>query len=59
MLGDNLTSPSKFLVCWTTNGQDVGGTRTAIVVAKMHSIPVFNLFKTDVQAVLEFAKKAS
>lgn len=43
VLGANLDTPSKVLICWTENGEEKGGTRTAIVLAKRHSIPVYNL----------------
>ncbi len=43
VLGINLDTPSSFLVCWTLNGADVGGTRTAIVLARNHNIEVINL----------------
>ena len=51
VLGDDLTTPSKFVVCWTPDGCDsertrtrgTGGTATAIVLADRHGIPVFNL----------------
>lgn len=33
VLGDDLKTPSDFLLCWTKEGKDVGGTRTAIVLA--------------------------
>lgn len=44
VLGRNLDTPSKFLVCWTPNGRSVGGTRTAIMLAKECEIPVYNLY---------------
>ena len=43
VLGKNLDTPSKFLVCWTKGGKPVGGTRTAIIVAQENNIPVFNI----------------
>lgn len=43
VLGEDLQTPSKFVVCWTKDGKDVGGTRTAIVLARQHKIPVYNL----------------
>jgi hypothetical protein len=43
VLGRDLKTPSKFLVCWTLNGADTGGTRTAIVLARNNGIDVFNL----------------
>ena len=56
VLGDDLRTPSKFLVCWTRNGEEVGGTRTAIVLAKSHSVPVFNLWNQDPYFILEHAR---
>jgi hypothetical protein len=43
ILGQRLTSPSEFVICWTKDGKEIGGTRTAIVLAKKYNIPVFNL----------------
>lgn len=43
VLGSDLSTPSRFLICWTPNGELVGGTRTAIVLAQRAGIPVFNL----------------
>lgn len=51
VLGDDLKTPSSFLVCWTPDGcvsQDTrsiktGGTATAIVIAEAWEIPIFNL----------------
>lgn len=51
VLGRDLASPSRFLVCWTPDGAEAedetsaatGGTRTAIVIAARHRVPVFNL----------------
>jgi hypothetical protein len=42
-LGGDLKTPSSFLVCWTPNGEDVGGTRTAIVLARKNNIEILNL----------------
>lgn len=43
VLGRDLRTPSLFLVCWTLGGADIGGTRTAIVLARNHNIEVINL----------------
>lgn len=43
VLGENLDDPVAAVVCWTLNGQLVGGTRTGIVLAQKHNIPVYNL----------------
>jgi hypothetical protein len=43
VLGENLDSPSEFVVAWTFDGKDKGGTRTGLVLAKQRGIPAFNL----------------
>jgi hypothetical protein len=43
VLGEDLKTPVSFVICWTPEGKEVGGTRTAIVLAKRHKIPVYNL----------------
>lgn len=43
VLGRDLATPSTALICWTLDGRKSGGTRTAIVLADEHKIPVFNL----------------
>ncbi len=47
VLGKDLKTPSEFLVCWTKNGKESGGTATAIKLTKLHNIPVYNLFNPD------------
>lgn len=44
VLGKDCQTPSEVLVCWTPGGRPVGGSRTAIVLAEQHGIPVVNLF---------------
>ena len=43
VLGKDLETPSRFLVCWTKDGKDVGGTATAIKLARGLRIPIINL----------------
>ena len=49
VLGRDLRSPVRFVVCWTPDGsldgsgRDTGGTGQALRVAAHHRIPVFNL----------------
>jgi len=43
VLGPNLDTPTGAVICWTKDGKDVGGTRTAIVLARQYNIPVINL----------------
>ncbi len=44
ILGYDLKTPTNLVICWTKNGKDVGGTRTAILLARQHEIKVYNLF---------------
>ena len=46
VLGSDLSSPSKFLVCWAQidkHGVPKGGTRTSWVLATQNNIPRYNL----------------
>lgn len=45
--GHLFTEPSKMLICWTKDGMPTGGTATAIRLAEMADIPVFNLYHKD------------
>lgn len=45
VLGKDLKTPSKFLICWTEYGEIKGGTATAIKLAKDNFIPILNLGK--------------
>ena len=49
VLGEDLETPSKFVVCWTPDGAETsttsktGGTGQAIRIANAYNIPVYNL----------------
>lgn len=45
ILGKNLDKPVDFVICWTGNGSDSGGTGQAIRIAWSLNIPVYNLQK--------------
>lgn len=47
ILGNDLKTPSKFVICWTKNGQLIGGTRTALVLANQYNIPIYNLYHSQ------------
>jgi len=55
ILGSDLKTPSSFVICWTKDGCThhnertiaTGGTGTAISIASMNNIPVFNLAKEE------------
>jgi len=44
VLGPNLVSPVKFIVCWTKDGGPSGGTGQAIRIAQNYGIKVYNLY---------------
>ena len=43
ILGADLKSPVKFVICWTETGKDIGGTGVGIRIAEANGIPVVNL----------------
>jgi hypothetical protein len=43
VLGDNLETPVKFVVCYTKNGEGGGGTGQALRIAQAHNIKIFDL----------------
>lgn len=56
VLGEDLNTPSDFLIGYTADAKDIGGTRTALVLARRNNIPILNLgvFKTYQAAVSGF-----
>lgn len=44
VLGYDLNTPSKMIICWTKDGKDVGGTSQAIRIGRDYNIPIINLF---------------
>lgn len=45
VLGWDLKSPTNFILCWTKNGEMVGGTSQALRIAEDYNIPIFNFGK--------------
>ena len=45
ILGLTLDNPVKFVICYTKNGLEIGGTSQALRIAKDYNIPIFNLGK--------------
>lgn len=45
VLGEDLNTPSAFVVCWTKNGSGGGGTGQALRIASHYGIPVFDAGK--------------
>lgn len=44
VLGYDLKTPVKFIICWTRDGKASGGTGQALRIAEKLGIPVYNLF---------------
>lgn len=44
VLGLNLDKHTDFIVCWTRDGKDTGGTGQAIRIAIHYKIPILNMF---------------
>jgi len=47
VLGRDLQTPSSFVISWTPGAADVGGTRTALVLAKRRNIPTIQFGGND------------
>ena len=56
ILGYDLQSPVDAVICWTPNGNMVGGTATALKLSMKYDIPVFNLGVPDKESVLNDIK---
>lgn len=52
ILGEHLVEPSLMVICWTPNGQWIGGTSHGLRIAEAYGIPIFNLALTDDQTKL-------
>lgn len=48
VLGEDLKSPVDFVLCWTPNAKDVGGTSQGLRIARDYNIPIFNLADASV-----------
>ena len=56
ILGYDLKSPVDAVICWTPQGNMVGGTRTALMIAMREGIPIFNLGCDNKEDVLQQIK---
>ena len=43
---------SEFVICWTHDGTDVGGTGQAIRIANSKTIPVYNMLTVDIEKII-------
>ena len=53
ILGQSLDSPVLFVVCYTLNGEAIGGTGVALRCAQSRNIPVHNLHNPDTRDYIE------
>ncbi len=53
ILGKELNDPVDFVVCWTENGKDKGGTGLGIRLAEDKKIKIYNLFFEDMRKKFE------
>jgi hypothetical protein len=55
ILGGDLKTPVDLVVCWTPNGEEIGGTGHALRIARHHGISIVNLGSPkEEKAKLEF-----
>lgn len=54
ILGDNLNTPSDFVIAYTPNGKLKGGTATALRLAQENNIPVYNLGDPNAPSLSDF-----
>jgi hypothetical protein len=47
VLGHDLKTPVEFIVCWTKDGGETGGTGQALRMGETMGIPIYNLFFND------------
>lgn len=43
ILGPGLNTPSRFVICWTPDGEASGGTGQALRIAEQYGVPIINL----------------
>ena len=57
VLGSDLKTPVDFIVCWTVDGRNTGGTGQAMRIANSYIIPIYNLYFPDqYNTVMQFIK---
>lgn len=52
LLGQTLQAPSEFVIAWTPGGEDIGGSRTVLVLARQYKIPTYNLAHAEDERLL-------
>lgn len=47
VLGPKLNDPTSFIICWTPEGKEIGGTSQALRIAKDYNIKVYNFGREE------------
>lgn len=59
VMGMNLDQPCDFIICWTPDGKEIGGTAQALRIAKKYKIPVYNFGNSkDKDKLRSFLRKS-
>ena len=53
ILGKNFVTPVKFVICYTPDGKNSGGTGLGMNIAGYYDIPIYNLFYPEARCRLE------
>lgn len=54
LLGPELDSPVDFILCWTQNGEKIGGTGHSLRIAAAYEIPVWNFGLQTKEEISDF-----
>jgi len=58
VLGQDLDTPAKFIVCWTPGGADIGGTGQALRMAIDYDVRIYNLGNAiDLNRIINWLNK--
>ena len=57
LLGPKMNKPSEFVLCYTPDGKDVGGTGQTLRMARHWNIPVFNIGVTPLNIIADQIKE--
>jgi len=52
LISEDGLNDSRFVICWTKDGKDSGGTGQALRIAKHYNIPILNMFNLSKEDVL-------
>lgn len=56
ILGQDLQTPVKLVICWTKDGKESGGTGQGLRIAAHYGIPIHNLFFPDIREKYESSR---